>query len=159
HLHLLFPGMEIVGCHAFRVIRDADLELADDEIEDLVEEIEDALLQRRFRSVVSLGISPDMPARLRQLLATELGAEEMVEVPGLLGLAELADLPALEDHSIRPDLRFPNWIPRTPPALHAVDGAPVDLFALLRGGDRLVHLPYDSFADSVEALILAAVRD
>jgi polyphosphate kinase len=159
HLGRLFPGMEIVGCHAFRVIRGADLELEDEQTEDLVEEIEDALLQRRFRSVVSLEVSPDMPAHLRQLLATELDTEEVTEIPGLLGLAELSDLPTLKDRAVRPELRFPNWIPRTPPALHAVTGAPLDLFAVLRRRDRLVHLPYDSFADSVEALILAAVND
>jgi polyphosphate kinase len=159
HLERLFPGMEIVGCHAFRVIRDADLELEDEETEDLVEELEDALLQRRFRTVVSLVVSLDMPPHLRQLLSTELDAEEVLEMPGLLGLAELSDLPALKDHSIRPDLRFTNWVPRTPPALRAVAGAPIDLFAVLRHRDLLVHLPYDSFADSVEALIRAAVHD
>jgi polyphosphate kinase len=159
HLDRLFPGMEIVGCHPFRVIRDTDLELEDEQTEDLVEEIEDALLQRRFRSVVSLAVSRDMPAHLRELLSTELDAQELIEVPGLLGLAELADLPALKARDVRPDLRFPNWIPRTPPALHGVSGAPVDLFAVLRRRDHLVHLPYDSFADSVEALIRAAVED
>jgi polyphosphate kinase len=159
HLDRLFPGMEVVGCHAFRVIRDADLELEDEQTEDLVEEIEDALLQRRFRTVVSLAVSRDMPAHLRELLSTELEAAELIEMPGLLGLAELTDLPALKDRAVRPDLRFPNWIPRTPPALHGVTGAPIDLFAVLRRSDQLVHLPYDSFADSVEALIEAAVDD
>jgi polyphosphate kinase len=159
HLGRLFPGMEIVGCHAFRVVRDADLEPEDEQTEDVVEEIEDALLQRRFRSVVSLAVARDMPARLRQLLTTELEAEELIEIPGLLGLAELSDLPALKDREMRPDLRFPNWIPRTPPALHDPAGEPIDIFSVLRNGDRLVHLPYDSFADSVEALIVAAVDD
>jgi polyphosphate kinase len=159
HLDRLFPGMEILGSHAFRIVRDADLELEDEEIQDLADEIEDALLQRRFRSVMSLTVSPDMPAHLRQILATELDAGELIEVPGLLGLAELSDLPALQDRAVRPDLRFAHWIPRTPPALHAVAGEPTDLFAVLRRHDRLVHLPYDSFADSVEALIRAAVDD
>jgi polyphosphate kinase len=159
HLGHLFPGMDIVGCYAFRVVRDADLDLEEEQTEDLAEEIEDALLERRFRSVVSLAVSRDMPAHLRQLLSTELDAAELIEVPGLLGLAELADLPALKDRAVRPDLRFANWIPRTPPALHSVAGAPIDLFAVLRRRDQLVHLPYDSFADSVEALILAAVED
>jgi len=134
HLSLLFPGMEIVGCHAFRVTRGADLELEEDETEDLVEEIEDALLERRFRSVVSLVVSLDMPAHLRELLSTELEAEEVIETPGLLGLAELSELPALEDGSIRPDLRFAQWTPRTPRRLRTVDGAPVDLFAVLQRG-------------------------
>jgi polyphosphate kinase len=159
HLDHLFPGMEIVGHHAFRVIRDADLAVENDETEDLAEEIEDALLQRRFRSVVSLSVSRDMPEHLRQLLSTELDAGELIEVPGLLGLAELSHLPALQDRAVRPDLRFANWIPRTPPALHAVADAPFDLFEVLRSGDQLVHLPYDSFADSVEALIRAAIDD
>jgi polyphosphate kinase len=155
HLDRLFPGMEIVGSHAFRVVREADLELEEEQMEDLVEEIEDALLQRRFRAVVSLVVSHDMPAHLRELLSTELDVDELIEEPGLLGLAELTDLPALKDRAVRPDLRFANWIPHTPPALCA----PADLFSVLRGSDQLVHLPYDSFADSVEALIGAAVDD
>jgi polyphosphate kinase len=158
HLEMLFPGMEIVGRHAFRVLRDADLELDEDDAGDLVEELEDALRQRRFRSVVSLVVAPDMPAHLRRLLATELEFElaEVIEMPGLLGLAELKDL---LDHVDRPDLRFSPWTPRTPRRLRTCDGEPVDPFAVLRRGDLLVHLPYDSFADSVEALIRAAVDD
>jgi polyphosphate kinase len=159
HLDRLFPGMEIVGCHAFRIIRDADLELEDEQTEDLAEEIEDALLHRRFRSVISLAVAHDMPERLRAMLATELETEELIEMPGLLGLAELSDLPALKDRTVRPDLRYANWIPRTPPPLHDLAGEPIDLFAVLRRRDRLVHLPYDSFADSVEALIRTAVDD
>ena len=157
HLDMLFPGMEIVGCHVFRVLRDADLELEDD-AEDLAEELEIALRERRFRSVVSLVVSSDMPEHLRRLLATELDFDpvEVIEMPGLLGLAELDDL---LEHVHRPDLRFSPWSPRTPRRLHAVDGETVDPFAVLRRGDLLVHLPYDSFADSVEALIRAAVDD
>jgi polyphosphate kinase len=159
HLDLLFPGLTIVGCHAFRVIRDADLELQeDDDAEDLVEELETALRERRFRSVVSLVVSPDTPERLRRLLATELDFDlaSVIEMPGFLGLAELADL--LDDVG-RPELRFTPWTPRTPPRLRAAEGEPVDLFGVLRQGDLLVQLPYDSFADSVEALIRAAVDD
>lgn len=158
HLEALFPGMEIVGRYAFRVLRDADLELEEDDAVDLVEELEDALRQRRFRSVVSLVVAPEMPVHLRQLLATELALDvaEVIEMPGLLGLAELADL---LDHAHRPELRFSPWTPRTPRRLRASDDEPVDLFAVLRRGDLLVHLPYDSFADSVEALIRAAVDD
>jgi polyphosphate kinase len=99
-----------------------------------------------------------MPMHLRRLLAGELHVDlaEVVEMPGLLGLAELDDL---VDHVDRPDLRFVPWTPRTPPRLLATDGEPVDLFAVLQRGDLLVQLPYDSFADSVEALIRAAVDD
>jgi polyphosphate kinase len=158
HLHMLFPGMEIVGHHAFRVLRDADLALEEDDAEDLVEELEDALRQRRFRSVVSLVVSPSMPSYLRDLLATELDFDpaEVIEMPGLLGLAELDDL---LKHVHQPDLRFPPWVPRTPPRLRAVEDEPVDIFGALQRGDLLVHLPYDSFADSVEGLIRAAVDD
>jgi len=159
HLDTLFPGLTIGGCYAFRVIRDADLELeADDDAEDLVEELENALRERRFRSVVSLVVSPDMPEHLRRLLATELEFDlaSVIEMPGLLGVAELADL---LDHVGRPELRFHPWTPRTPPRLRGSDAEPVDPFAELRRGDLLVHLPYDSFADSVEALIRTAVDD
>jgi polyphosphate kinase len=158
HLDMLFPGMEIVGHHAFRVLRDADLALEEDDAEDLVEELEEALRQRRFRSVVSLVVSPSMPKYLRDLLATELDVDpaEVIEMRGLLGLAELDDL---LEHTKRPDLRFPSWSPRTPKRLHAVEDEPVDMFGVLQRGDLLVQLPYDSFADSVEALIRSAVDD
>jgi polyphosphate kinase len=158
HLVRLFPGMEIVGYHAFRVLRDADLDLEEEDAEDLIEQLENALRERRFRSVVSLVVSPTMPPYLRTLLARELDFDptEEIEMPGLLGLAELDDLLSLIE---RPDLRFAPWTPRTPQRLHAVAGEPVDIFGMLRKGDLLVHLPYDSFADSVEALIRAAVDD
>jgi polyphosphate kinase len=158
HLHMLFPGLEIVGCHAFRVIRDADLDLEEDEAEDLVEELEDSLRQRRFRQVVSLVVSPDMPTALRDLLSTELDLprKEVIEMPGLLGLAELAHL---IEPANRPDLMYPRFVPRPPSRLRAAGGEPVDVFSAIRDGDLLVHLPYDSFADSVEALIRAAVDD
>jgi polyphosphate kinase len=158
HLDVLFPGMEIMGCHPFRVIRDADLELEEDEAEDLAEEIEDSLRERRFRRVVSLVVAPEMPPSLRDLLARELEvpSPEVIVAGGLLGLAELTDLLALQAH---PELMFPRWTPRTPPRLRALRGEPRDPFAVLREGDLLVHLPYDSFADSVEALIAAAVAD
>jgi polyphosphate kinase len=158
HLDMLFPGMEIVGHHVFRVVRGADLDLEEDGAEDLAEELENALRERRFRSVVSLVVSPQMPLHLRRLLADELDVDiaEVMEMPGLLGLAEFDDL---LDHVQRPDLRFAPWTPHTPRRLNAGEGEPVDLFSVLQRGDLLVHLPYDSFADSVEALIRAAVAD
>ena len=158
HLDMLFPGMEIVGHHAFRLVRDADLDLEEDDAEDLVEELENALRERRFRAVVSLAVSPEMPMHVRRLLADELDVDmgAVMEMPGLLGLAELDDLLA---YVHRPDLRYPPWTPRTPRRLHSEEGEPVDSFSVLQRGDLLVHLPYDSFADSVEALIRAAVDD
>jgi polyphosphate kinase len=159
HLDLLFPGMEIVGCHAFRVVRDADLDVDDEtDVDDLSEEIEASLHERRFGAVVSLVVSPDTPAQLRKLLASELeiAPDDVLQMPGLLGLADLGELIAL---ARRPDLLFAPWTPRTPPRLRAPAGEPVDVFGVLREGDVLVHLPYESFADSVEALIAAAVDD
>ncbi len=156
HLDVLFPGMELVGCYAFRVIRDADFELEEADAEDLSVELEEALRQRRLGPVTSVVVASDMPPHLRHLLCAELDTELMFEMRGLLGLAELGDL---VDAAGRPDLRFPPWSPRVPQRLRAHDSDVTDMFALLRRGDLLVHLPYDSFSDSVEALIKTAVAD
>jgi polyphosphate kinase len=156
HLDVLFPGMELVGCYPFRVIRDADFELDATDAEDLSVELEEALLQRRLGPVTSVVVAREMPEHLRTLLADELDTELVLEMPGLLGLAELDDL---VDRADRPDLRFAPWSPRLPRRMRSHDCDLTDLFAILRRGDLLVHLPYDSFADSVEALIKAAVDD
>ncbi|MGZ8660948.1 MAG: RNA degradosome polyphosphate kinase [Actinomycetota bacterium] len=157
HLDVLFPGMEIVTHHVFRVTRDADVEVEEDEAEDLLAAIED-VLQRRRRgaSPVRLEIDDTMTPEVHALLMRELDlAESEVYVTrGLIDLSGLWSLVALD----RPDLKEESWTPITQPRLTALDEAP-DLFRILRNGDVLVHHPYDSFATSVEAFVGQAARD
>ncbi|MGZ8641641.1 MAG: polyphosphate kinase 1, partial [Actinomycetota bacterium] len=157
HLDVLFPGMEIVTHHVFRVTRDADVEVEEDEAEDLLAAIED-VLQRRRRgaSPVRLEIDDTMTPEVHALLMRELDlAESEVYVTrGPIDLSGLWSLVALD----RPDLKEESWTPITQPRLTALDEAP-DLFRILRNGDVLVHHPYDSFATSVEAFVGQAARD
>jgi polyphosphate kinase len=158
HLDRLFPGMEIVTHHVFRVTRDADLEVEEDEAEDLLAAVE-LVLSRRRRGAMSvrLEIEPSMTAEVRSLLMRELelNLDQIYETDGPLDLGALTGLIALD----RPDLKEPPWTPVTPSPLVSEDGPP-DIFRVLRdGGDILVHHPYDSFTSSVEAFVEAAARD
>ena len=157
HLDVLFPGMEIVTHHLFRVTRDADVEVEEDEAEDLLAAIED-VLQRRRRgaSPVRLEIDDTMTPEVHALLMRELdlAENEVYVTSGLIDLSGLWSLVALD----RPDLKEEPWTPITQPRLTALDEAP-DLFRILRNGDVLVHHPYDSFATSVEAFVGQAARD
>ncbi len=157
HLEMLFPGMEILEHHAFRVIRDADFAIEEDEADDLLEEIEAGVRSRRFSSVVSLSISPGMPRRIRELLARELevDAGDIYEVPGLLGMADLDDILDID----RPDLFYAPWVPQNVAALTDGEGNPANFFGVLRKRDVLVHHPYDSFSTTVEEFMHQAVHD
>jgi polyphosphate kinase len=153
----LFPGMDIVSVHVFRVTRDADVEVEEDEADDLLAAIE-TVLQRRQRgaTAIRLEIDPTMSDEMRQLLMRELGVDESQVYVGewLLALGDLWFFAGLD----RPELKDEPWAPVTPPALHAVEGLP-DVFAAIRQGDILVHHPYDSFSASVEAFVEQAARD
>ncbi len=156
HLDALFPGMDVVGHFPFRVTRDADFEL-DDENEDLLEAIESVLHRRtKFGHVVRLEIDTTMTPEVIDLLCRELEISPgaVVTVDGPLDLSGLWLLYALE----RPELKAEPWKPQTQPALASEDGGP-DVFRVLRRGDVLVHHPYDSFATSVEAFVHQAARD
>jgi polyphosphate kinase len=158
HLDQLFPGMDIVDVHVFRVTRDADLEVEEDEADDLLAAIE-TVLQRRQRgaTAVRLEIDPTMSDEMRRLLMRELGIEDpqlYVDEHGLLALGDLWYFVKLD----RPELKDEPWSPVTPPPLQASD-APVDLFQAIRNGDILVHHPYDSFSASVEAFVEQAAND
>ena len=158
HLESLFPGMEIASRHVFRVTRDADLEVEEDEAEDLLSAIESVLWRRRrAASPVRLEIDTTMTPEVLELLARELELEELDDVYVARGLLDLAGLWALYGLD-RPDLKEEPWTPVTQPRLRAEEGEP-DLFAVLRGGDVLVHHPYDSFRTSVEAFLEQAARD
>ncbi len=157
HLDSLFPGMEVLGHHVFRVTRNADFEVEEDEGGDLLMSIESELTQRRFGRVVRLEIHPDMPDDVRDLLMREMGAteEDVFRVDGPLDLSGLWGVFDLE----RPELKFELFVGVTPPRLAGAGGEPVDFFEVIRQGDLMVHHPYDSFSTSVEAFIARAARD
>ena len=152
HLGSLFPGYQYKGHCAFRVLRDSDLEV-EDEAEDLVREFEVALKRRRRGEVVRLKISADAPERLRNLVMEELHVipDEVVEVEGMIGLADLKEL-VLDD---RPDLLWPLFAPRVPERVQDHDG---NMFAAIRQKDMLLHHPYETF-DMVVRFLAQAARD
>lgn len=156
HLDELFPGMEVHAHHAFRVTRDADFEL-EDEDEDLLEAIESVLvLRKRSGHVVRLEVDAHMSEEVLELLCRELelSEQDVNVIDGPLDLSGLWALYALD----RPELKDQPWQPQTEPILTRTDPPP-DLFRLLRAGDVLVHHPYDSFTTSVEAFVDQASRD
>jgi polyphosphate kinase len=157
HLDQLFPGMDIVEVHVFRVTRDADVEVEEDEADDLLAAIE-TVLQRRQRgaTAIRLEIDPTMSEEMRQLLMRELGVDESQVYVGewLLALGDLWFFPGLD----RADLKDEPWTPVTPVPLQSAEGS-ADVFEAIRRGDILVHHPYDSFSASVEAFVEQAARD
>jgi polyphosphate kinase len=157
HLDALFPGMEVLSNHVFRVTRNADFEVEEDEGGDLLMAIESELTRRRFGSVVRLEIHPDMPEDVLDLLMREMGAgeDDVYRIDGPLDLAGLMGIYDLD----RPELKFEMFAGVTPPRLAAPPGEVVDFFEAIRQGDLLTHHPYDSFASTVEAFIERAARD
>jgi polyphosphate kinase len=151
----MFPGMEIVECCTFRVTRDADLEVSD-EADDLLEAVQDELRRRRFGDVVRVEVSGSVSDRMLERLERGLnaGTEQIYLIRGLLDLAELQELVAID----RPDLKDEPWFPVVHPRFLAAAGAD-ELFASIRRSDILVHHPFDSFASSYEAFLKAAARD
>jgi polyphosphate kinase len=157
HLDALFPGMEIVSHHPFRLTLDAELAVDEDVGADLMAAIQSGLHRRlRMNDAVRLEIDDGMSVKVRDLLVgeLELEADDVYVLRGPLGLSGLWSLHALA----RPDLKDESWMPQTPPRLFAANGSP-DLFAVLREGDVLVHHPYDSFRTSVEAFLTQAAID
>ena len=155
-LDKLFPGMEILAHHPFRVTRDADFELQDED-EDLLEAIETVLRRRtKFGDVVRLEVDTTMSPEVLEVLCRELelSDSDVSVVDGPLDLSGLWALYGLR----RPELKDDPWQPQTQPALGGPEGVP-DLFRVLQAGDVLVHHPYDSFATSVEAFVDQAARD
>jgi len=157
HLDSLFPGMSIGHHHAFRVTRNADLALEEDEADDLLVAIEMELRRRRFGKALRLEVEADTGQELVDLLASELeiGPDGVFRVGAPLDLSGLWAVYALD----RPDLHTETWTPMTPPRLAMAAHDPAELFAMLRERDVLVHHPYDSFATSVEAFVAQAAKD
>ena len=155
NLDQLFPGMEIVEHHTFRVTRNADLEI-DDRADDLLEALEEELTRRRFSPAVRLEIEETMPEHVLELLMTELevGQDDVFTLPSPLDLAGLWSL-----HSIdRPDLKDEPYVPVTHPDLSMVDDE-FDIFEVISDRDVLVHHPYESFTTSVQRFIEEAAAD
>ncbi len=158
HLEKLFPGLELLETYAFRVTRAADVERHEEPAEDLLESIQEELRERRFAAVVRLEVVPEMPAWMRALLADELEIEatDLYETRPPLAARDLFQLAALPV----PGLVEPPWQSVTHPRLApGADGREPDLFRVLRGGDLLVHHPYDSFTNSVQRFLQVAAED
>jgi polyphosphate kinase len=159
HIGELFRGMQVMSSHVFRVTRNAELDWEGGEAEDLLQTISEELRERRFAPVVRLEVEATMPDGVRDLLMRELELErgDVFEVDGLIDLSSLDTFADLDF----PALRFPAWEPVVPTALQGVgrSESEADIFAVIRGGDILVHHPYESFAASVETFIENAAVD
>jgi polyphosphate kinase len=158
HLHDLFPGMEVEAHHAFRVTRNEDFEVEEDDTENLLQAIERELMRRRFGPAVRLEVEETIDPHVKDLLVRELGIaeEEVFHLPGpldLTGLHKIADLD-------RTELKFRAFVPATHPHLAEVETAKAaDVFAAVRKRDVLLHHPYDAFSTSVQAFIEQAAAD
>ncbi len=156
NLARLFPGMSVGRADLFRVTRNADLALEEDEADDLLVALEVELRRRRFGRALRVEIRPGMPPEFLELLLDqlELDPANVYESHAPLGLRDLWALYALD----RPELKHEGWSPLTPPRL--LDGDHVgDVFSVIRQGDVLLHHPYESFTDSVEQFIDQAAND
>ena len=158
HLDHLFPGMEVLEHHTFRVTRNEDVEVEEDDAENLLKAMEKELLRRRFGPPVRLELAEGISTRIRQLLVRELGVveDEVYTLPApldLTGLNLIADLD-------RADLHYPRFVPTTHRFLAEVESAsPTDIFAAIRERDILLHHPYDSFSTSVQTFLEQAAAD
>ena len=158
NLDELFRGMEILETHLFRVTRDADIAIEEDEADDLLLAIEEEIRRRRFGEAVRLEVERSMPEVTRQILVRGTGVrdEDCFEVAGMLDLTALWQLVSLD----RPDLKSPVHSPVIPQRLLPPDeDEPVDIFAQMRAGDLFVHHPYESFTASTERFIDQAADD
>jgi len=152
NLARLFPELEVLGAHPFRITRDMDYEILAEEAVDLLSIIDRELRKRRFGACVRLEVDRDIPAHIRRMLLEklEIDEEDLYETTGLLGLAALLSLSQLE----RPELRDPPFAPRVPAQLGEVESS--GIFAAIRDDDVLLHHPYDSFLPVLEFLNQAA---
>ncbi len=156
HLSALFPGMQIVQHHLFRVTRNTDFEVEEDRDEDLLQALERELVRRRFGPAVRLEVADNIADEVLELLVSEIDVqpEQVLRVPGLLDLTALWQVYDVD----RPSLKEKPFVPATHPRF--VDGeTPKSVFATLRDGDVLVHHPYESFATSVQRFIEQAAAD
>ncbi|MCW2492014.1 MAG: polyphosphate kinase [Pseudonocardiales bacterium] len=156
HLAALFPGMEVVEHHLFRVTRNTDFEVDEDRDEDLLQALERELVRRRFGPPVRLEVGEDIDPSILALLISEIDVqpEDVQQLPGLLDLTALWQIYDID----RPELKERPFVPATHPRF-AEGETPKSVFATLREGDVLVHHPYESFATSVQRFIEQAAAD
>jgi len=157
HLDRLFPGMEVVETFAFRVTRNADLTLEEEEADDLLAAVEMELRRRRFGVAARLEVDARVTPEVRELLIRELDLSEEA-VHESVGPLDLGGLWALRELD-RPDLKDQPWMPVTQARLAPKDDEKADIFKVILDGDVLVHHPYDSFHTSVEEFVRQASRD
>ncbi len=158
HLKRLFPGMDVLEVHTFRVTRNEDLEVEEDDAENLLAALEKELLRRRFGTPVRLEVEESIAPTVLELLISELGVneEEVFRLPGPLDLRGLHGIANLA----REELKYDAFVPTTHVRLAEVETAtPVDVFKATQRHDVLLHHPYDSFATSVQRFIEQAAAD
>jgi polyphosphate kinase len=149
----LFPGMEVLESAPFRVTRDADFDVSDD-ADDLLQAVQVELRRRRFGDVVRLEVAHAMSQRMQRRLVDSLDVSDR-QVFRIHGMLDLADVSQLADID-RPELKFEPWVGTAPPAF---ENDRREMFKAIAEGDVLIHLPYDSFAATVEDFINAGARD
>ncbi|OUM41600.1 RNA degradosome polyphosphate kinase [Arthrobacter agilis] len=158
HLDQLFPGMEVLEHHLFRVTRNEDLEVEEDDAENLLQALEKELLRRRFGPPVRLEVTTDINPSIRALLSRELGVEEdeVYNLPAPLDLRGLSVIAGID----RGDLHYPKHVPHTSRYLNESETSKAaNVFAAMRRRDILLHHPYDSFSTSVQAFLEQAAAD
>ena len=158
HMDMLFPGMAILAQHAFRVTRNEELEVDEDEAENLLQALERELMRRRFGPPVRLEVEHTFDQHTLDILISELGVteKEVFRVAGPLDLRGLFELAKLD----RDDLKLAPFVPRTHPLLSEVDAATQpDVLAIMREQDILLHHPYDSFSTSMQLFLEQAAQD
>ena len=151
HVEMMFPGMRVLGCHQFRVTRNSELWVDDEEVENILEAIEGELPERKYAEGVRLEVAQDCPEKVVRFLRQrfELSNADVYRVNGPVNLGRLGVLHGLVD---RPDLKYPTFSPRVPRALARSE----DPFAAIREQDILLHHPYESFAPVVDLVRRAA---
>jgi polyphosphate kinase len=158
HLDMLFPGMEILQHHTFRVTRNEELDVEEDDAENLLAALERELTRRRFGAAVRLEVEDTMDPEILAVLKEELEVDkrEVFALPWPLDLRGLSDIVGLN----RDDLKFPAFVPKTNHELASVESSSSpDILEAMRNGDILLHHPYDSFSTSVQAFLEQAARD
>lgn len=158
HLESLFPGMIIKEARSFRVTRNEDIDVEEDDAENLLNAMEKELLRRRFGPPIRLEISDETSPFLSQLLADQLrvSADEVYRLPAPLDATVLFELGGID----RPDLKYRSFVPTTNRQIAEVESSRAqDIFAAIRERDILLHHPYDSFSTSVQAFLAQAAAD
>jgi polyphosphate kinase len=153
HIGKLFPGVEVIEAHPFRVVRDADIDIQELEAMDLLESMEESVRQRRFGTVVKVTVNNAMPAHMRQILTEnlEMDSHDLYTADGPLGLSSLMGLYSID----RYDLKDAPFVPALPTPLKGKTYSG-DIFGAVRRQDILLHHPYDSFKPVIDFLRTAA---